>query len=146
MGSLVTQDLVDRLYEAVVRLHTNTTHTEEEEAEDRILDAGTLTNLVTNLDLAATFNTLSGLFSFITSNLDVVTALSLVKYLENRAMYDPRSGHMIVSIDVNMRFFAGSEKASRISWRTTGYCKTLELDKQLHSYFHLLLSIIRSSY
>ena len=102
MGSLVTQDLVDRLYEAVVRLHTNTTHTEEEEAEERILDAGTLTNLVTNLDLAATFNTLSGLFSFITSNLDVVTALSLVKYLENRAMYDPRSGHMVVSIDVNM--------------------------------------------
>ena len=103
MGSLVTQDLVDGLYEAVVRIHTNTTHTEEEEeAEDRILDAGTLTNLVTNLDLAATFSTLSGLFSFITSNLDVVTALSLVKYLENRAMYDPRSGHLIVSIHVNM--------------------------------------------
>ena len=105
MGSLVTQDLVDGLYEAVVRIHTNTTNTEEEEeeAEDRILDAGTLTNLVTNLDLAATFSTLSGLFSFITSNLDVVTALSLVKYLENRAMYDPRSGHMhmIVSICVN---------------------------------------------
>ena len=95
MGSLVTQELVDRLYEAVVRIHTNTTNTEEEEAEDRILDAGTLTNLVTNLDLASTFSTLSGLFSFITSNLDVVTALSLVKYLENRAMYDPRSGHMI---------------------------------------------------
>ena len=96
MGSLVTQELVDGLYEAVVRIHTNTTHTEEEEeeAEDRILDAGTLTNLVTNLDLAATFSTLSGLFSFITSNLDVVTALSLVKYLENRAMYDPRSAHM----------------------------------------------------
>ena len=103
MGSLVTQELVDGLYEAVVRIHTNTTHTEEEEeAEDRILDAGTLTNLVTNLDLAATFSTLSGLFSFITSNLDVVTALSLVKYLENRAMYDPRSGHMIGSIHVNM--------------------------------------------
>ena len=102
MGSLVTQELVDGLYEAVVRIHTNTTNTEEEEeAEDRILDAGTLTNLVTNLDLAATFNTLSGLFSFITSNLDVVTALSLVKYLENRAMYDPRSAHMIVSICVN---------------------------------------------
>ena len=95
MGSLVTQELVDRLYEAVVRIHTNTTNTEEEEAEDRILDAGTLTNLVTNFDLASTFSTLSGLFSFITSNLDVVTALSLVKYLENRAMYDPRSGHMI---------------------------------------------------
>ena len=102
MGSLVTQDLVDGLYEAVVRIHTNTTNTEEEEeAEDRILDAGSLTNLVTNLDLAATFSTLSGLFSFITSNLDVVTALSLVKYLENRAMYDPRSGHMIVTICVN---------------------------------------------
>ena len=100
MGSLVTQELVDGLYEAVVRIHTNTTHTEEEEAEDRILDAGTLTNLVTNLDLAATFSTLSGLFSFITSNLDVVTALSLVKYLENRAMYDPRSGHMIVTIHI----------------------------------------------
>ena len=101
MGSLVTQDLVDGLYEAVVRIHTNTTHTEEEEeAEDRILDAGSLTNLVTNLDLAATFSTLSGLFSFITSNLDVVTALSLVKYLENRAMYDPRSGHMIVTIHI----------------------------------------------
>ena len=99
MGSLVTQELVDGLYEAVVRIHTNThTEEEEEEAEDRILDAGTLTNLVTNLDLAATFSTLSGLFSFITSNLDVVTALSLVKYLENRAMYDPRSGHMIVTI------------------------------------------------
>ena len=99
MGSLVPQELVDGLYEAVVRIHTNTTHTEEEEeeAEDRILDAGTLTNLVTSLDLAATFSTLSGLFSFITSNLDVVTALSLVKYLENRAMYDPRSGHMIVT-------------------------------------------------
>ena len=108
MGSLVTQELVDGLYEAVVRIHTNTTHTEQEEeqeAEDRILDAGTLTNLVTNLDLAATFSTLSGLFSFITSNLDVVTALSLVKYLENRAMYDPRSGHMIVSICVNNRDF-----------------------------------------
>ena len=102
MGSLVTQELVDGLYEAVVRIHTTNTHTEEEEeAEDRILDAGTLTNLVTNLDLAATFSTLSGLFSFITSNLDVVTALSLVKYLENRAMYDPRSGHMIVTICVN---------------------------------------------
>ena len=102
MGSLVTQELVDGLYEAVVRIHTNTTHTEEEEeeAEDRILDAGTLTNLVTNLDLAATFSTLSGLFSFITSNLDVVTALSLVKYLENRAMYDPRSAHMIVTIHI----------------------------------------------
>ena len=101
MGSLVTQELVDGLYEAVVRIHTNTTNTEEEEeAEDRILDAGTLTNLVTNLDLAATFSTLSGLFSFITSNLDVVTALSLVKYLENRAMYDPRSGHMIVTIHI----------------------------------------------
>ena len=101
MGSLVTQELVDGLYEAVVRIHTNTTHTEqEEEAEDRILDAGSLTNLVTNLDLAATFSTLSGLFSFITSNLDVVTALSLVKYLENRAMYDPRSGHMIVTIHI----------------------------------------------
>ena len=101
MGSLVTQELVDGLYEAVVRIHTNTTHTEEEEeAEDRILDAGTLTNLVTSLDLAATFSTLSGLFSFITSNLDVVTALSLVKYLENRAMYDPRSGLMIVTIHI----------------------------------------------
>ena len=103
MGSLVTQELADGLYEAVVRIHTNTTHThteEEEEAEDRILDAGTLTNLVTNLDLTSTFSTLSGLFSFITSNLDVVTALSLVKYLENRAMYDPRSGHIIVTIHI----------------------------------------------
>ena len=60
------------------------------EAEDRILDINTLTNLVTSVDLASTFSTLSGIFNFITTNLDVVTAIALVKHLENRAMYDPR--------------------------------------------------------
>ena len=60
------------------------------EAEDRILDINTLTSLVTSVDLASTFNTLSGIFNFITANMDVVTAIALVKHLENRAMYDPR--------------------------------------------------------
>ena len=84
------------LYEAVVRIHTNTStlplpsQVKHPEAEDRILDINTLTNLVTNIDLASTFSTLSGIFNFITSNMDVLTAIALVKHLENRAMYDPR--------------------------------------------------------
>ena len=59
-------------------------------AEDRILDVTTLTNLAGNVDLQTTFNTLSGIFNFITSNMDVLTAIGLVKHLENRASYDPR--------------------------------------------------------
>ena len=91
--STVTQDLVDTLYEAIVRVYTNNTNIEDNDeptAEDRILDGATLTNLVNSIDLASTFNTLSGIFNFITTNFDVVTALALVRYLENRAMYDPR--------------------------------------------------------
>ena len=94
------------IYQAVVRLYTNNTsdnlsldneqplnkesQIEHPEAEDRILDLNTLTNLVTNIDLASTFSSLSGIFNFITSNMDVLTAIALVKHLENRAMYDPR--------------------------------------------------------
>ena len=110
--SPITQDLVDIIYEAVVRLYTNnTSHTisldnheavKEEtqikhpEAEDRILDITTLTNLVTNIDLASTFSSLSGIFNFITSNMDVLTAIALVKHLENRAMYDPRQVKIMI--------------------------------------------------
>ena len=94
------------IYQAVVRIYTNNTsdnlsldneqplnkesQIEHPEAEDRILDLNTLTNLVTNIDLASTFSSLSGIFNFITSNMDVLTAIALVKHLENRAMYDPR--------------------------------------------------------
>ena len=86
---------MDTLYEAIVRVYTNNTDIDDNEndeasAEDRILDGATLTNLVNSVDLASTFNTLSGIFNFIITNFDVVTALALVRYLENRAMYDPR--------------------------------------------------------
>ena len=98
----MTQTLVDMIYDAIVRIQTNKTSStftpltmeeteiKEPEAEDRILDINTLTNLVTSVDLASTFSSLSGIFNFITTNLDVVTAIALVKHLENRAMYDPR--------------------------------------------------------
>ena len=89
--------MVDYLYEAIVKIYTNQTDDEgggvpEEavEAEDRILDFNTLTNLVNSIDIPATFNTLTGIFNFITANFDVVTALALVRHLENRASYDPR--------------------------------------------------------
>ena len=96
----ITKDLVDTIYEALLVLHTanttslelinrNTTNTTLV-AEDRILDVSTLTNLASNVDLAATFNTLTGIFNFITANMDVLTAIGLVKHLENRASYDPR--------------------------------------------------------
>ena len=95
--SIITEDLVDYLYEAIVKIYTNQTDDEgggvpEEtvEAEDRILDFNTLTNLVNSIDIPATFNTLTGIFNFITANFDVVTALALVRHLENRASYDPR--------------------------------------------------------
>ena len=91
---------MDAIYEALVALHKNSSNLETIEtsgettnnlvAEDRILDVGTLTNLASNIDLATTFNTLSGLFNFITSNMDVITAIGLVRHLENRASYDPR--------------------------------------------------------
>ena len=115
----MTQDLVDFLYEAIVKVHTNTREDicdgdnskQDDVAEDRILDGQTftdlltstltnsperildgqtLTNLISSIDLGATFTTLSGIFGVITSQLDVLTAISLVKHLENRAMYDPR--------------------------------------------------------
>ena len=117
--SPVTQDLVDFLYEAIVKVYTNTREDigdgdnskQDDVAEDRILDGQTftdlltstltnsperildgqtLTNLISSIDLGATFTTLSGIFGVITSQLDVLTAISLVKHLENRAMYDPR--------------------------------------------------------
>ena len=59
-------------------------------AENRVLNLDTVLNLASNIDLATTFTTLSGLFNFITSNMDVVTAIGLVRHLENRASYDPR--------------------------------------------------------
>lgn len=83
--------MVDYLYDAIVKVYTNNTdEAEESVAEDRILDFNTLTNLINSIDINATFNTLSGIFGFITANFDVVTALALVRHLENRAMYDPR--------------------------------------------------------
>ena len=91
---------MDVIYEALVALHQNSSNLETVEtsgetannlvAEDRILDVGTLTNLASNIDLATTFTTLTGLFNFITSNMDVITAIGLVRHLENRASYDPR--------------------------------------------------------
>ena len=113
----MTQDLVDFLYEAIVQVYTNSKDNmgtdgleKEPVAEDRILDGTTftdlltstlnsperlldgqtLTNLISSIDLGATFTTLSGIFGFVTSQLDVLTAISLVRHLENRAMFDPR--------------------------------------------------------
>ena len=67
-----------------------TSNTTNLEAEDRILDVSTLTNLASNVDLATTVNTVTGIFNFITANMDVLTAIGLVRHLENRASYDPR--------------------------------------------------------
>ena len=54
--------MVDYLYDAIVKVYTNTTDEEEETvAEDRILDFNTLTNLINSIDINATFNTLSGI-------------------------------------------------------------------------------------
>ena len=112
----MTQELVDFLYEAIVQVYTTNkedigdTGEQEAVAEDRILDGTTfsdlltstlnsperfldgqtLTNLISSIDLGATFTTLSGIFGFVTSQLDVLTAISLVRHLENRASYDPR--------------------------------------------------------
>ena len=114
----MTQDLVDFLYEAIVKVYTTSQEDmgvgddgeHEDVAEDRILDGTTfsdlltstlnsperfldgqtLTNLISSIDLGATFTTLSGIFGFVTSQLDVLTAISLVRHLENRAAYDPR--------------------------------------------------------
>ena len=99
--------MVDKLYEAMIRIYTNDIiHTDVVTNNDyqdltpvpaarvKILDGdgtlNSLTNFVSSIDFASTFNTLSGIFGFITANFDVVTALALVKHLENRAMYDPR--------------------------------------------------------
>ena len=96
MYSPITQDLIDAIYEAFLVVYTDNNNLEERlmntslVAEDRILDVTTLTNLAGNVDLQTTFNTLSGIFNFITSNMDVLTAIGLVKHLENRASYDPR--------------------------------------------------------
>ena len=68
----------------------NNINTTSLKAEDRILDVSTLTNLASNIDLATTFSTLTGIFNFITAQMDVLTAIGLVKHLENRASYDPR--------------------------------------------------------
>ena len=85
--SPVSEELTNLIYESLVSIYTNqsgsASKVETEEAENRILD-------LTSLDLTTTFNTLSGIFNFITANLDVVTAIGLVKHLENRASYDPR--------------------------------------------------------
>ena len=112
----MTQELVDFLYDAIVKVYTTNkedigdTGEQEAVAEDRILDGTTfsdllastlnsperlldgqtLTNLISSIDLGATFTTLSGIFGFVTSQLDVLTAISLVRHLENRASYDPR--------------------------------------------------------
>ena len=113
----MTEDLVDFLYEAIVQVYTNnevdvgvSDEDREAIAEDRILDGTTftdllastlnsperfldgqtLTNLISSIDLGATFITLSGIFGFVTSQLDILTAISLVRHLENRAMFDPR--------------------------------------------------------
>ena len=102
----MTQEVVDKLYEAMIRIYTNDidtdiiTNNDKQDltpvpaAQVKILDVdgtlNSLTNFVSSIDFASTFNTLSGIFGFITANFDVVTALALVKHLENRAMYDPR--------------------------------------------------------
>ena len=112
----MTQELVDFLYEAIVQVYTTDKEDmgdadqHEAVAEDRILDGTTfsdlltttlnsperfldgqtLTNLISSIDLGASFTTLSGIFGFVTSQLDVLTAISLVRHLENRAAYDPR--------------------------------------------------------
>lgn len=103
----MTQEVVDKLYEAMIRIYTNdiidtdiVTNNDNQDltpvpaAQVKILDGdgtlNSLTNFVSSIDFASTFNTLSGIFGFITANFDVVTALALVKHLENRAMYDPR--------------------------------------------------------
>ena len=96
MYSPITQDLIDAIYEAFLVVYTDNKNLEERlmntslVAEDRILDVTTLTNLAGNVDLQTTFNTLTGIFNFITNNMDVLTAIGLVKHLENRASYDPR--------------------------------------------------------
>ena len=95
------------------------TQIKQAEAEDRILDINTLTNLVTSVDLASTFSSLSGIFNFITTNLDVVTAIALVKHLENRAMYDPRQVNKYIIVYINGEFhhkkISGSERVSLTS-------------------------------
>ncbi|XP_023329896.1 uncharacterized protein LOC111702442 [Eurytemora carolleeae] len=80
-GRLVTQELLDTLYEAISRIHLNQT-----EAENRQLDLTGLTNLVSSIDLTS----LTNIFNFITRNLDWVAAVGVIKHLENRAAYDPR--------------------------------------------------------
>ena len=129
---------MDIIYEALIRIHTNnTSHTnadieetqiKQPEAEDRILDITTLTNLVTSVDLASTFSTLTGIFNFITRNMDVITAIALVRHLENRAMYDPRQVNTIMLPVMLVLNVSDSERASQTSWRTVaGSCKTFLL-------------------
>ena len=132
---------MDIIYEALIRIHTNnTSHTnadieetqiKQPEAEDRILDITTLTNLLTSVDLASTFSTLTGIFNFITRNMDVITAIALVRHLENRAMYDPRQVNKFLAIMLPVMLVmnvSDSERASQTSWRTVaGSCKTFLL-------------------
>jgi len=160
-GSPVTQDLVDFLYEAIVQVYTNskdnmgTDELEKEPvAEDRILDGTTftdlltstlnsperlldgqtLTNLISSIDLGSTFTTLSGIFGFVTSQLDVLTAISLVRHLENRAMFDPRFRESFPDFLEN-HWLLPKKKYQLIERRVQGPMPVVHIaNKYLHNY------------
>ena len=144
----MSEELTNLIYESLVSIYTNQSDSESKvetaEAENRILD-------LTSLDLTTTFNTLSGIFNFITANLDVVTAIGLVKHLENRASYDPRWVPAVVppsavkiykyTLQVSREFPRLSEKQPLVSVSLNSYInyRTLFISTQLLQGFLLPL-------